>query len=566
MNIKEVLLWEDAYGSLAGVADRRSRTVESVTKDISTAGDALTSEAVHTPVGGSVRSIKRKTIDDLFDAPRLDKLNKAIDNGLMILNKDWAGKPWANRFIVAGYASPVMIDRENHVITHKALRDDLPRFMANDGEYANINLMHQNLTVGKALAEFTDAAGKTYKTEVDDVGLFIVAEIRTDDAAPPICKQVIDDILKGELKCYSISGHTQHPKTVCDDTGCHVQVDDISLAEITLCFEGVNPKAEFEVISKSYDVWYDALQRQPIRYISKQGPPRPGLVPQSGDPEHPKHWIRPNSGVVTAKFSGKFSSNSDWIKQAKKGQLSIEEYNSHVTAGLQALEQTAGVSPKAKKLIEGIRRNLSDRAITTGTVRDLGKLSNEIKDSDPQTNISPESPAIDTPSIRVKEPESAPSTIESTTTAILRTKSSGKVSASVLEKVGQIVPESHLKGVSNIAFESDKFMPGTGMAGYFFQGNIKLWGAGHTPHALVHEIGHSLLDSAHLPQMLSVKMSGAWNRARKTNSGFVSEYAKENSKEFWAESYAVYMQDRSKLEKRNPQVAALLDRVVEYMS
>ena len=27
--------------------------------------------------------------------------------------------------------------------------------------------------------------------------------------------------------------------------------------------------------------------------LGKAGPPRPGLVPQSGDPQHPYRWIRP---------------------------------------------------------------------------------------------------------------------------------------------------------------------------------------------------------------------------------------------------------------------------------
>jgi len=34
-------------------------------------------------------------------------------------------------------------------------------------------------------------------------------------------------------------------------------------------------------------------------YLAKQGPPRPGLVPKSGDPEHPVRWIRP-TGVQGA--------------------------------------------------------------------------------------------------------------------------------------------------------------------------------------------------------------------------------------------------------------------------
>ncbi len=34
---------------------------------------------------------------------------------------------------------------------------------------------------------------------------------------------------------------------------------------------------------------------RPARGVEKQEPPRPGLVPQSGDPEHPYRWIRPTS-------------------------------------------------------------------------------------------------------------------------------------------------------------------------------------------------------------------------------------------------------------------------------
>ncbi len=43
------------------------------------------------------------------------------------------------------------------------------------------------------------------------------------------------------------------------------------------CQEGVNQDAKFDIIKKA-------------------APPREGLVPQSGDPEHPVRWIRPKDG------------------------------------------------------------------------------------------------------------------------------------------------------------------------------------------------------------------------------------------------------------------------------
>jgi hypothetical protein len=38
------------------------------------------------------------------------------------------------------------------------------------------------------------------------------------------------------------------------------------------------------------------------RFISKQ-PPRPGLVPESGDPEHPYRWIRPKDDDISPKLT-----------------------------------------------------------------------------------------------------------------------------------------------------------------------------------------------------------------------------------------------------------------------
>ena len=51
--------------------------------------------------------------------------------------------------------------------------------------------------------------GKTYRTEVDDIGLFVVAEVRTDPYRPEVVNQVIEDIEAGKLKSFSISGNAE---------------------------------------------------------------------------------------------------------------------------------------------------------------------------------------------------------------------------------------------------------------------------------------------------------------------------------------------------------------------
>ena len=56
--------------------------------------------------------------------------------------------------------------------------------------------------------------------------------------------------------------------------------------------------------------------------VHKQGPPRPGLVPQSGDPERPVRWIRPREEQTPDAPGADFSS---WLAQdkntAKRGVL-----------------------------------------------------------------------------------------------------------------------------------------------------------------------------------------------------------------------------------------------------
>ncbi|KKN86857.1 hypothetical protein LCGC14_0264160 [marine sediment metagenome] len=122
-----------------------------------------------------------------------------------------------------------------------------------DHSYVGNGIVYHNtnVTVGKILPEFTAPDGKIYKTKVDDVGLFVIAEVRTDEAAPEVCKQVIDDIESGKLKSFSISGNASNPQWICEGDKCFFDIGQLQLLEITLCEEGVNQDAKFDIIAKA---------------------------------------------------------------------------------------------------------------------------------------------------------------------------------------------------------------------------------------------------------------------------------------------------------------------------
>ena len=191
--------------------------------------------------------------DTKFEVPmdrEVVKVVKALDTqrlsftDLRILHKA-AGQP----LVIAGYASPVVVDQEGHRISHAALAKDLPRFLAEGGRYANVNVLHSNLTVGRVLAQYKAPSGKIYRTEVDDIGLFVVAEVRTDPHRPKALERVEQDIKSGKLKSFSISGNAENPVFTCDQQRCFYDIGDLDLFEITICSEGVNQDAKFDVIS-----------------------------------------------------------------------------------------------------------------------------------------------------------------------------------------------------------------------------------------------------------------------------------------------------------------------------
>lgn len=157
--------------------------------------------------------------------------------------------------ILGGYGSPQVVDQQKHLITKEALGRDLPRFLAVP-EYRNANLLHTNIQVAVVLPSWTDpVTNETYRTKVDDIGLFVVVKVRTDKHRQPVLDEVIRDIKSGKLAAFSISADAPFDarRYVCKDGTCFFIIDRVYLYEVTLCARPVNQDALATILSKSYN-------------------------------------------------------------------------------------------------------------------------------------------------------------------------------------------------------------------------------------------------------------------------------------------------------------------------
>ena len=102
--------------------------------------------------------------------------------------------------VVAGYASVEVVDKQGDKITKEALKDAFTKFME-DPKYRNVQLAHSNIQVGDVIPSYTDSEGRLWKSEVDDVGMFVVIELRDDIEK---AKEVAAEIRKGALRGFSI--------------------------------------------------------------------------------------------------------------------------------------------------------------------------------------------------------------------------------------------------------------------------------------------------------------------------------------------------------------------------
>ena len=165
----------------------------------------------------------------------------------------WSGSELAiikgtgSDLVIAGYASVDVVDKQNDLITLEALQEASDKFMKSD--YKNVMITHSNVQVGEVVDSYTDTKGNLLKTGCDDTGFFVVIKMRNDIEK---AKEVARDIRKGKLRSFSIGGQAMHKHNVHDpDIGTYKEIDKLELHEITICEEGINPEAKFEIIKEN---------------------------------------------------------------------------------------------------------------------------------------------------------------------------------------------------------------------------------------------------------------------------------------------------------------------------
>ena len=149
--------------------------------------------------------------------------------------------------VVAGYASVEVVDKQGDKITKEALKDAFTKFME-DPKYRNVQLAHSNIQVGDVIPSYTDSEGRLWKSEVDDVGMFVVIELRDDIEK---AKEVAAEIRKGALRGFSIGGQAFKRVRKSDAVnGDYQEISKLELHEITICEKGINPEATFRILKE----------------------------------------------------------------------------------------------------------------------------------------------------------------------------------------------------------------------------------------------------------------------------------------------------------------------------
>ena len=200
----------------------------------------------------------RTTVDDIQGAleeyQRLWKAGIASKAEVLTLSRAFPNAPEyaeaalefgdSDPLVVGGPASVELIDREGHMITTDALERAFQRYMANF-RTRNAMVLHSDVQVGWALPAYISKGGQIFKSGVDNKGLYFICEIRDDTR---IAQRVMDQINDGKLRSYSIAGSATKTQNMQKGLMPYMQVDEMELAEVTVCEKGVNQGAGFDLL------------------------------------------------------------------------------------------------------------------------------------------------------------------------------------------------------------------------------------------------------------------------------------------------------------------------------
>ncbi len=153
----------------------------------------------------------------------------------------------ADDLIIAGYASVELVDKQGDLITTNALNKAFRKFMDNT-QCRNVQLAHSNIQVGEVVPQHTDTSGRVWKSEVDDTGLFVVIQLRSDIEK---AREVAAEIRKGNLKSFSIGGQAfRRVNKSTGERGSYREIQDMELHEVTICEKGINTESTFRILKE----------------------------------------------------------------------------------------------------------------------------------------------------------------------------------------------------------------------------------------------------------------------------------------------------------------------------
>lgn len=153
----------------------------------------------------------------------------------------------SDELMIGGYASIEIVDKQNDLITLKALNNAVEKYMENP-KFRNVMTNHSNVQVGEVVKSYRDKSGKLWKTEVDDVGFFVVIKLRDDIEK---AKEINRGVRKGSLRSFSIGGQAlQKVKKSHPELGQYNEISKLELHEVTICEKGINPEARFDILKQ----------------------------------------------------------------------------------------------------------------------------------------------------------------------------------------------------------------------------------------------------------------------------------------------------------------------------
>ncbi len=166
----------------------------------------------------------------------------------------------SDNLVIGGYASIEIVDKQNDLITLDALQEATIKYMG-EKKFRNVMTNHSNVQVGEVLDNYRDKNGKLWKTEVDDVGLFVVIKMRDDIEK---AKEVSRGIRKGTLRSFSIGGQAlSKKKKNHKELGEYSEIEKLELHEVTICEKGINPEAKFDILKmeKGDEIMTEKLEK-----------------------------------------------------------------------------------------------------------------------------------------------------------------------------------------------------------------------------------------------------------------------------------------------------------------